>query len=71
LVSAYGPSVNTGSPSRAVTLHTAVAASRPPLLNTKTPAERISSITALPAAPFARSSSRVCSGTHSSLKLIR
>src|SRR5262249_9394721 len=49
----------------------AVDASRPPSLNTKTPATVISLIKALADAPLSRSSSNVSSGTHSSLNAIR
>jgi hypothetical protein len=71
LVSTYGPSVKIGSPSLASTLHTAVDASIPPFPKTKTPAACISSITAMPALLFSRSSSNVWVGTHSSLNAIR
>src|SRR6185312_3330995 len=71
LVSVNGPSVKTGEPLPGSTLHTAVDASRPPSLKTKTPAAVISSITALPDVPLSRTSSNVRSGTHSSLKAIR
>src|SRR3984957_6978112 len=71
LVSVNGPSVKTGEPLLGSTLHTAVDASRPPSLKTKTPASVISSIRALAAVPLSRRSSTVRSGTHSSLKAIR
>jgi hypothetical protein len=63
--------VKTGEPLLGSTLHTAVDASRPPSLKTKTLASVISSITALAVVALSRSSSNVRSGTHSSLKAIR
>src|SRR5579859_4114574 len=71
LVSTNGPSVKMGEPLLGSTLHTAVDASRPPSLKTKTPAAVISSIRALADVALSRSSSSVRSGTHSSLKAIR
>jgi hypothetical protein len=71
LASVNGPSVKTGEPLLGSTLHTAVDASRPPSLKTKTPASVISVITALAAVPRSRISSAVRSGTHSSLNAIR
>ena len=64
LVSTYGPSVNKGVPPLASTLQTAVDASRPPSLKTKTPAVVISSIKARAEVPLSRNSSKVRSGTH-------
>src|SRR5215469_1715520 len=71
LVSTNGPSLKIGEPLLGSTLHTTVDASRPPSLKTKTPACVISSISARAAVAFSRSSSSVCSGTHSSLNAIR
>ena len=51
LDSANGPSVKTGVPLPGSTAHTAVHASSPPSLKTKTPAAVISSITARPRSP--------------------